>query len=421
MNDILIAREERVQRLNELMVDDYVYLIIKANIPGSNKKIFYSYFLTKFFKKLITNNYKVRACHYFDSADGPYYIIKIDSTDLNHVKKEMIYLEEHPLGRFIDIDVFKKSLSSISRKDLNLSPRKCYLCDNDAFICNRTGKHSLAEIFSFIETTIVNYLSDDFHQIIFDSITLEAKLHPKFGLVTEKSCGSHPDMDFSLLEKARDAICDNLKEMVFLGYTYDLDTAFKESKKMGIVAEEKMLKSTNGINCYKGLIYVLGLTCVSCGYVIKHNLTKDKIFELIAEMTKDAFLDFDNGEETFGKKAFKQYGLKGVRGEAYNGLPAVQKALEVLNGYESLTDEALTMTLINIVGNIEDTVLLKRAGSLEKYHYFKNLISSIKTYDLELIERITEEAIGDNISIGGAADLLVVTIFIKKVLNRYLD
>ena len=404
------------------MIDDYVYLIIKANIPGDKKQIFFSYFLTKFFKNYINNTFKILDSKYYDTADGPYYIMKINSSDYLYIKTKMIDIEnDHSLGRFIDIDVYHNKTVSISRKELKISSRKCYICNNDAFICSRNKTHNIFEIFAQIEKCILNYIIEDFYNIIFESITLEAKLHPKFGLVTEKSKGSHPDMDYSLMVEAKHAICDYLTVMVILGYIYDLDTAYKEAKEVGIYAEENMLSKTEGVNCYKGLIFVLGLACVSCGYVIRHNLPASKIYDCVAFMTRDIMLDFAVGEETFGKIAFKDYGFTGIRGEVNHGLQSVQKAINVLNRYETFSDEALTMTLINIVSNIEDTVLLKRAGSIEKYQYFKDKISSINSYELSLIEEITKEAIRENISIGGAADLLVVTIFIKKVMKRYLD
>ena len=76
------------------------------------------------------------------------------------------------------------------------------------------------------------------------------------------------------------------------------------------------------------------------------------------------------------------------------------------------------MALIEIIRGLEDTVLLKRSGSLEKYNYYKNLVGSIDNYDITKIEEITEECINENISFGGSADILAISIFIKKMLER---
>lgn len=70
--------------------------------------------------------------------------------------------------------------------------------------------------------------------------------------------------------------------------------------------------------------------------------------------------------------------------------------------------------MIGLIKDVEDTVLLKRAGSLEKYHHYRKLIGDIPI-DEERIQAITTECIEHNLSFGGSADLLIVSIFLKKV------
>ena len=67
------------------------------------------------------------------------------------------------------------------------------------------------------------------------------------------------------------------------------------------------------------------------------------------------------------------------------------------------------------MGNIEDTVLLKRSGTYEKYLYFKRLISSADPQNKEKIKILTAECIKNNISIGGSADLLIAGVLVKKI------
>jgi triphosphoribosyl-dephospho-CoA synthetase len=88
------------------------------------------------------------------------------------------------------------------------------------------------------------------------------------------------------------------------------------------------------------------------------------------------------------------------------------KLLETLNDFSR---ETLLMTLIGLIRDVEDTVLLKRAESLDRYLYYRKLIGSITNFDEERIKEITRECIENNLSFGGSADLLIVTIFLKKV------
>ena len=46
------------------------------------------------------------------------------------------------------------------------------------------------------------------------------------------------------------------------------------------------------------------------------------------------------------------------------------------------------------------------------------MVGSIDNYDITKIEEITEECISENISFGGSADILAISIFIKKMLER---
>lgn len=69
---------------------------------------------------------------FYDDFDGPYYLL---GTNLNprYVKNELISIEENTkLGRFIDLDVYD-GIKTLTRGFM----RKCYICENPAFICIR--------------------------------------------------------------------------------------------------------------------------------------------------------------------------------------------------------------------------------------------------------------------------------------------
>lgn len=422
MDRILEDREKRMNNLKEFMTNDNLYIIVKANIPGINKKIFYSYFFIRFFKKLLERKYDVLRVKYFDSFDGPYFFLETSEKDLVAFKKELIILEDkHPLGRFIDLDVFQNSVVSISRHDLGIDFRKCFLCDNDAYHCIREQTHSVEEILEHIQNVIIHFLLEDISNLTYDAISLELMLEPKFGLVCENSVGSHSDMDALLMKKSRDVIVDFFGLMFLEGMALDYDEAFIKGREIGKIAEEYMFTVTKGVNTHKGLIFCLGVACIASGEAIINNSSFDKIFENVAFITRNILDEFNTEADTNGKKLFHEYAFLGIRGEVNKGMPSVYKALKVLDQYTTYSDEAMMMTLITLVRECDDSVLLKRAGSIEKYNYFRNKISDIKEYDITKINEITEEAIKENISIGGAADLLIVTLFLHMIKERYID
>lgn len=413
-NDLILqAREERLLNIQSLFTK--AIICVKANIPGNDKQIKIAYVLVRLFKNIIVNQIKVLDYFAFDSADGPYYLIRVDK-DLS-LKKQLIEIEEtHPLGRFIDLDFFCENDKSVFRKELNLSPRQCYLCDKPAIICARNKSHTLTELITYINDKVEKYLDQYLEETINLAIMTELNLEDKFGLVTPTSSGSHPDMNFELMMKAKDAIIPGLKAMFWIGYNQqDLSLCFKKAKEIGLQTEKAMYEQTGNINAYKGLIFILGLVVCSAGYILSNNQPIDKIYDNVKEMAKDVFNDMHY--QTFGEEAYQKYQFGGARLEAYNGLPSVKKAC---NGLNSLSEKDLHMTLITIIKTADDSVMLKRAGSYERYLYYKNLISSIKTYDLDIIKQITDECVASKISCGGAADILIAAIFIKQFANSFM-
>ncbi|MFK3662829.1 citrate lyase holo-[acyl-carrier protein] synthase [Scandinavium sp. NPDC088450] len=71
------------------------------------------------------------------------------------LKAAAIELEQHaPLGRLWDIDVFTAQGKLLSRSAFSLPPRRCLLCEQDARICARERKHSLADLLNRMEALL---------------------------------------------------------------------------------------------------------------------------------------------------------------------------------------------------------------------------------------------------------------------------
>lgn len=409
MNEILKAREERGQLIRE-KYRGFPLLTIKANTPGTKKNLPRAKFLVDYFGKLIEEKFPLNFLEIYGGADGPWVLAEF--SEHKNYKPDLIEIEDqHPLGRLIDLDFFLESEKSSSRSELGLSLRRCLVCSQDAVICARLQKHSLWEINLRSEEILESFFVNTIRKLLDEAITMEASLDPKFGLVTALSSGAHPDMDFALMMRAKSVIIEPLMEMFVLGYREDLATAFQKARQVGVVAEERMYRETGNVNCYKGLIFIIGIVLVALGHSL-HNYPSD-FYAAVRQIGCEAEKDFTKTlPQTNGLRAYLNYGIKGIRGEASAGLPNVKKALSRLTDFSR---ETLLMTLIGLIRDVEDTVLLKRAGSLEKYHHYRKLIGSIEVFDEERIKNLTAECIENNLSFGGSADLLIVTIFLKKV------
>ncbi len=81
--------------------------------------------------------------------------------DARRLKKIALKIENtHILGRFMDIDVIDSDKMQISRKDMGVSIRRCFLCENDAKLCARSARHSLDELLLFIHNQVLQYNED---------------------------------------------------------------------------------------------------------------------------------------------------------------------------------------------------------------------------------------------------------------------
>ena len=111
----------------------------------------------------------------------------------------------------------------------------------------------MEEITLYIQKNIEKELVKIVKLMCDEAILEELNLHPKFGLVTPYTNGSHSDMNYELMVNAKNAILDSFVEMFLVGYkNNDIKKIFALSRQIGIDAEKKMFKATNNINAYKG-------------------------------------------------------------------------------------------------------------------------------------------------------------------------
>ncbi|XFA98480.1 triphosphoribosyl-dephospho-CoA synthase [Candidatus Izemoplasma sp. B36] len=407
---ILSSREQKASKIQFLKSDFKTVITVKSNIPGNEKRNRFAYILVDYFMRKIPRDIYTKRW-YYDSFDGPYYLMgsNLDSKEIKNLTMDLE--DNNPIGRFIDIDVFNGK-NTFSRNKM----RRCYLCEKPAFVCIRESNHSVKELNEHLEKVVFNFFIDDLLRLVNQSMILELNLHPKFGLVTPITSGSHNDMNYDLMIKAKDSIIPLFKDMFIIGFSnQNLQNIFNQIKKIGIKAERAMYEATNNINAYKGLIFNLGITVTAYAYCLYNHISLNNIFKIIKEMTKEILSDFDRNDiDSNGYYSYKKFNILGARGEVYNGLPSVQNALNYLKDF---SQESRLRTLMYLISVSNDTVLLKRSKSIENYRYIKKLFNdNLKSSNKE-VERINSYCIKNNLSFGGSADLLILTIFLKKLLT----
>lgn len=159
MEDKLVALPEMLEAREKRAALRYAYfgrlkdgsslLQITVNIPGSLKN---NDMIRDIYREAIHT-----VCQLFPKAlvlpessetrkTGPegYLSLALRGEDIK--KKTSILEDSHILGRLWDIDVFTDPNHSLSRSEIGMTGRSCYLCERPAHECSRSKRHSLEDI-----------------------------------------------------------------------------------------------------------------------------------------------------------------------------------------------------------------------------------------------------------------------------------
>lgn len=255
------------------------------------------------------------------------------------------------------------------------------------------------------------------------SLLYEVVANPKPGLVDPVDNGSHRDMDVYTFINSSLSLREYLEKAAELGLTFagaDLKKMFQELRLAGQEAEKTMLKATRGVNTHKGAIFSLGIFVTAQGYALKHE--KD-LFETI-EMMCQGLVAHDFGQMkkplTAGEEQYLKYGQGGVRALAENGYPIVEHlALPFLKKATGTINQRLLDTLMAIATVTQDSTFIKRSGGMQDLKWlhevalhFLQIGGSKTAAGLDFLKQENMVFKRHNYSLGGCADLLIVTIFV---------
>ena len=448
ISEFLFDREKRVAHQEQLFKDnkDKTLVTVRINYPGIEKSnyitddivnIIYSEILT-YYKKYIVYNDK------YKNREGMICHLLFD-LDFIMVKKLMIDIEEnHILGRCLDIDVYKMKddeVIGISRSDLFKNSRKCFICDLDAKVCSRAQTHSIEEIKTYFEDVYSKYkqqenksdiLAYNISQMALKAMISEVSTFPSFGLVSPVSTGSHKDMDYYTFLESSITITPYLKKMFKIGYSYQKPNyIFDAIREVGKICEESMFKATKNINTHKGMIFLMGITIASIGKAIYEKKNFKDINIIIKNMVEDILDDFKNLDKkenlTHGEKLYLEYGFTGVRGQVKDGLSILFDNIIYKYKDSKLKENDLyTQILIELMSIVEDSTIVYRhdINTLKKVQNdAKNILNLGGVYTKEgkkMCNELEKLYIKDNISPGGCADLLAVSILLINIKNSHI-
>lgn len=443
LTDILTNKEVRSFRQAQLQAQypDKIICAVKLNIPGeiktntAIKNVFVDGW-NNILQTLDALDYHIeQVAQYLALPTGPEGFIVVDG-QLAAVKKVMITLETTlPLGRIFDIDVMTQvNTTQLSRQALGLPPRQCLVCNQDAKICAKAQTHSYQEVLAAIDRLYqAHFKAPRWNQVnavnfAQKGLLYEVSLNPKPGLVDPASTGAHQDMDVFTFIDSTLALQTYFNEAYIAGFNFvgdDLTALFNQLRQSGIKAEHAMFAATKGVNTHKGAIFSLGILLGATGYCYQHNLTtfahlQATIKLMLVTLLATDFEDLATKQTlTAGEQQFLKYQVTGIRGEAAAGYPTIfALALPKLRATTGTLTQRLLDTLMYIAGHTRDSNLIKRAGDI-------NILAEMQTWSeqyfalggskadagISFLHHLDTEFKQRNLSLGGSADLLILTIY----------
>jgi triphosphoribosyl-dephospho-CoA synthase len=270
------------------------------------------------------------------------------------------------------------------------------------------------------------------------ALLYEVSATPKPGLVDRENNGAHKDMNFLSFVDSSLVLYKTFYECAESGEVWQGSDGRKllaEIRPIGIKGEDAMYNVTGGVNTHKGAVFSLGIICAAAGHLSKNieaPMTIEKLLIFIKEMARGLSSELEvamsKEELTAGERLFKNHGVLGIRGEVEGGFPSVIN--HGLPELRRMVDEGsldlnamMVQLLLVLLTQVNDSNVLARAG-LEGLDYVRahtkkvlELGGMYTTSGIEALRKMDLELTTANISPGGTADLVAVTLMFYLLEN----
>lgn len=268
-------------------------------------------------------------------------------------------------------------------------------------------------------------------QLATQALQAELDTTPKPGLVDKDNNGAHRDMDYALMQRSIDTLHPYFVKLALLGCADALPT-HASIRDIGIEAERAMLSATNGVNTHKGALFSMGLAVVAAAHeerkiaaneeqILKERNGGEDVLVSLQTTIKALAASFPDTNGTHGSKAkLLSKGTTAIKGALDNAREGYEMLFaEWLPFYIERRKEhdahTLHKTLLRIMCDLDDTNVIYRTDLATA--------EEVKQEARALLDNFSEAALKDmdrhyttrNISPGGAADMLSLTVFIGSI------
>ena len=262
---------------------------------------------------------------------------------------------------------------------------------------------------------------------------LQAELDttPKPGLVDKDNNGAHRDMDYVLMQRSIDTLRPYFVKLALLGCADALPT-HASIRDIGIEAERAMLSATNGVNTHKGALFSMGLAVVAAAHeerktaaneeqILKERNGGEDVLVSLQTTIKALAASFPDTNGTHGSKAkLLSKGTTAIKGALDNAREGYEMLFaEWLPFYIERRKErdahTLHKTLLRIMCDLDDTNVIYRTDLATAEEVKQEARALLDSFSKAALKNMDRHYTTRNISPGGAADMLSLTIFIGSI------
>lgn len=226
--------------------------------------------------------------------------------------------------------------------------------------------------------------------------------------------GAHKDMDYALMCKSIKTLHPYFTRLTEKGFQKDLPLV-KEIQSIGLEAEKAMLESTNGVNTHKGALFAMGLLLVSSANLLYNGvLTEENLRNTISSLAKQ----FPAPQNTHGSEVLKENKIVGALDNAILAYPDLFESW--LPYYRNIKADSYSLhkTLLFIMTSLEDSNVYYRRGKQMAQTVKQQAKALLESFSSFALEKMNRDFVKENVSPGGAADMLSLTLFVASILSE---
>ena len=246
-----------------------------------------------------------------------------------------------------------------------------------------------------------------------NALKQELDLTPKPGLVDTNDNGAHTDMDYSIMLHSINALRPFFAKLATMSNSSTLPDA-SILQQLGIDAEKDMLQATGGVNTHRGALFSMGLAVVAACHSIA---TSKRDIQSWSKTVATLASKMPGGCNTHGASIKREHNVAGALELAQDGYKKLTN-LWLKYFINNKTDENIKhKTLLLIMSELDDTNVIHRVGYEKAQKVKRDAAHLLENFSIEALEQMNQRFIESNISPGGAADMLSLTLFLSAIIK----